>query len=75
MKVARRWRDWLGLRPRLLIYNSVTSRGASTRDPPADDGFEVGYVADDGAVHRVPLAQACAVPLEATQGKLDTATK
>ena len=44
-------------------------------EPSADDGFEVGYVPDDGAVHRVPLAQACAVPLEATQGQLDTATK
>jgi hypothetical protein len=34
------------------------------RDPPADDGFEVSYVPDDGAEHRVPLAQAWAVPLE-----------
>jgi hypothetical protein len=33
-------------------------------DPPANDGFEVSYVPDDGAEHRVPLAQACAVPLE-----------
>ncbi len=33
-------------------------------DPPADDGFEVSYVPDDGAEHRVPLAQAWAVPLE-----------
>ena len=33
-------------------------------DPPADDGFEVSYVLDDGAEHRVPLAQAWAVPLE-----------
>ena len=32
--------------------------------PPADDGFEVSYVPDDGAEQRVPLAQACAVPLE-----------
>ena len=32
--------------------------------PSADDGFEVSYVADDGAEHRVPLAQASAVPLE-----------
>jgi hypothetical protein len=55
---------------------SALLRGARRpRDPPADDGFEVGYVSDDGAVHRVPLAQACAVPLEATQGQLDTATK
>jgi hypothetical protein len=34
------------------------------RDPPADDGFEVSYVPDGGAEHRVPLAQAWAVPLE-----------
>ena len=33
-------------------------------DRPADDGFEVSYVAGDGAEHRVPLAQAWAVPLE-----------
>jgi hypothetical protein len=33
-------------------------------DPPADDGFEVSYVPDDGAERRVPLAQAWAVPLE-----------
>jgi hypothetical protein len=33
-------------------------------DPPADDGFEGSYVSDDGAEHRVPLAQAWAVPLE-----------
>jgi len=26
-------------------------------DPPADDGFEVSYVRDDGAVHRMPLAR------------------
>jgi hypothetical protein len=32
--------------------------------PPADDGFEVSYVPDDGAMHRVPLAQVWAVPLE-----------
>ena len=33
-------------------------------DPSADDGFEVSYVSGDGAEHRVPLAQAWAVPLE-----------
>ena len=33
-------------------------------DPAADDGFEVSYVSGDGAEHRVPLAQAWAVPLE-----------
>src|SRR6476619_1752721 len=33
-------------------------------DPSADDGFEVSYVRGDGAEHRVPLAQAWAVPLE-----------
>ena len=33
-------------------------------DPPADDGFEVSYVLDDGAEQRVQLAQAWAVPLE-----------
>ena len=33
-------------------------------DPPADDGFEVSYVLDDGAEHRVPFAQSWAVPLE-----------
>jgi hypothetical protein len=27
-------------------------------DRPADDGFEVSYVPDDSAEHRVPLAQA-----------------
>jgi hypothetical protein len=30
VKVARRCRDWLGLRPRLLIYDGVSSRGGST---------------------------------------------
>src|SRR5258708_37856397 len=34
------------------------------RAPPADDGFGVSYVPDDGAEHRVPLAQAWALPLE-----------
>jgi hypothetical protein len=34
------------------------------RDPLADDGFEVSYVPDGGAEHRVLLAQACSVPLE-----------
>ncbi len=33
-------------------------------DPPADDGFEVSYVRDDGAVHRMPLARAWEMPLE-----------
>jgi hypothetical protein len=33
-------------------------------NPSADDGFEVSYVPGDGAEHRVPLAQAWAVPLE-----------
>src|SRR6476660_6496419 len=33
-------------------------------DPPADDGFEVSYVLDDGAVHLVPLAWAWEMPLE-----------
>ena len=33
-------------------------------DPRAGDGFKVSYVLDDGAEHRVPLAQAWAVPLE-----------
>jgi hypothetical protein len=33
-------------------------------EPSADDGFEVSYVADDCAEHRVPLEQAWAVPLE-----------
>src|SRR5258705_8196702 len=33
-------------------------------DPPADDGFEVSYVSDDGAVHRMPLARAWEMPLE-----------
>jgi hypothetical protein len=33
-------------------------------EPSADDGFEVSYVAGDGAEHRVPLEQAWAVPLE-----------
>src|ERR1700687_6360880 len=32
-------------------------------DPSADDGFEVSYVSGDGTEHRVPLAQAWAVPL------------
>jgi hypothetical protein len=30
----------------------------------ADDGFDVSYVPDDSAEHRVPLKQAWAVPLE-----------
>jgi hypothetical protein len=30
VKVAGRCRDWLGVRPRLLIYDRVTSRGATT---------------------------------------------
>ena len=64
MKVARRCRDWLGLRPKLLIYGSVSLEARRPPDPPADDGFEVSYVPDDGAEHRVPLAQAWAVPLE-----------
>jgi hypothetical protein len=34
------------------------------RVPLADDGFEVSYVPDGGAEHRVPLAQASAVSLE-----------
>ena len=55
--------DWLGVRPRLLIYDGVTSRGATT--PCAGRRWlEVSYVPDDGAEHRVPLAQARAVPLE-----------
>jgi hypothetical protein len=33
------------------------------RYPLADDGFEVSYVPDGGAEHRVPLVQAWAVPL------------
>ena len=33
-------------------------------DPPADDGFEVSYVPDDGAVHRMPLARAWEMLLE-----------
>src|SRR6476659_494576 len=33
-------------------------------DPPADDGFEVSYVPDDGAVHRMPLARAWDMPRE-----------
>src|SRR6476620_1126713 len=33
-------------------------------DPAADDGFEVSYVPDDGAVQRVPLARAWDMPLE-----------
>ena len=33
-------------------------------EPSADDGFEVSYVADDCAEHRVPLEQAWGVPLE-----------
>ena len=33
--------------------------------PPANGGFEVSYVPDDGAEHRVPITQAAwAVPLE-----------
>src|SRR6476660_1176971 len=55
--------DWLGVRPRLLIYDGVTSSGATT--PCAGRRWlEVSYVPDDGAEHRVPLAQARAVPLE-----------
>ena len=33
-------------------------------DPPADDGFEIGYVTDDGLEHRVSLSQAWATPFE-----------
>src|SRR5271168_1800189 len=33
-------------------------------DSRVDDGFEVSFVADDGAAHRVPLGRAWAVPLE-----------
>jgi len=29
-------------------------------EPPIEDGFEVGFVTDDGAAHRVPLGQAWA---------------
>ncbi len=44
VKVARRCRDWLGLRPTLFIYDGVTSLHLGPSgpiDPPADDGFEV----------------------------------
>jgi hypothetical protein len=34
------------------------------RYPLADDRFEVSYVPDGGAEHRVPFAQAWAVPLD-----------
>ena len=37
-------------------------------DPPAGYCFEVSYVPDDGAEHRVPLAQAWAVPFEQPSG-------
>ena len=46
---------------------SMTSFRLNARrpiDPPADDGFEVSYVRDDGAVHRMPLARAWEMPLE-----------
>lgn len=33
-------------------------------DPLTPDAFEVGYVSEDGAEHRVPLAEAWAVPFE-----------
>ena len=33
-------------------------------DPPAGYWFEVSYVPDDGAVHRMPLARAWEMPLE-----------
>jgi hypothetical protein len=33
-------------------------------DPRLSDGFEVGYVTEDGAEHREPLAEAWAVPFE-----------
>ena len=33
-------------------------------DPSVDGGFEVSYVSGDGTEHRIPLAQAWAVPLE-----------
>ncbi len=47
-----------------VFYDGV---GLGLRGPIgllANGGFEVSYVPDDGAEHRVPLAQAWAVPLE-----------
>ena len=55
MKVARRCRDWLGVRPRLLIYDGVQREARRPRDPRAGDGFEVSYVPDDGAERRVSV--------------------
>ena len=45
-------------------FESIAGAERGHLDPPADDGFEVSYVPEDGAEDRVPLAQAWAVPLE-----------
>ena len=45
-----------------MTASHLAPRGAI--GPLANGGFEVSYVPDDGAEHRVPITQAWAVPLE-----------
>ena len=53
------------MRPTLFVYDGVSSRARGPIGPLANGGFEVSYVPDDGAEHRVPITQAAwAVPLE-----------
>ena len=47
-KASKRWAS-------LAIFAWTRQRPP---DPPAGDGFEVSYVLDDGAEHRVPITQA-----------------
>ena len=64
VKAARRCDGWAGWPVRLWVY------GGSTRGVPvgvvlsAAGRFEVGYVTEDGAEHRVRLDEAWLVPLE-----------
>ena len=54
LKVARRCRDWFGVRPRLLIYGGVTSRGASTPRPACRRWFRGQFCSTVGD-HRAAL--------------------
>ena len=47
-----------------MIYDGLFLEARRPIDRPADDGFDVSCVPDDSVEHRVPLAQAWAVPLE-----------
>ena len=55
--VASRCLDWHGSRPTLFICDGVASGRVGSTDPLAAMVFEVSYVPDDGAEHRVPIAR------------------